>query len=103
MITLPIDTEMKKRGPDFVCIGTQKSGTTWLYDNLLEHPSVCMPPVKEVRFFDLVCPNENLLGLEVPAFPIGLARYKPLFFHPSIQKLKWLYRFYNYHRTIKYD
>jgi hypothetical protein len=39
-------------GPDFLCIGQQKAGTTWLYDQLAAHPSFWMPPVKELHYFN---------------------------------------------------
>ena len=35
----------------FYGIGAQKSGTTWLYHYLLEHPQVFMPRVKEFDYF----------------------------------------------------
>lgn len=38
--------------PDFIGIGAQKAGTTWLYDMLAQNPSVWLPPLKEVHFFD---------------------------------------------------
>lgn len=38
--------------PHFLCIGAHKSGTTWLYENLKQHPAVWLPPVKELHFFD---------------------------------------------------
>jgi hypothetical protein len=38
--------------PDFLGIGAQKSGTTWLHDNLARHPQVWLPPVKEIHYFD---------------------------------------------------
>lgn len=38
--------------PDFICIGAQKSGTTWLYQQLEKHPQVWVPPVKELHYFD---------------------------------------------------
>lgn len=38
--------------PDFVGIGAQKAGTTWLYDMLAQNPSVWLPPLKEVHYFD---------------------------------------------------
>jgi hypothetical protein len=38
------------RLPDFICIGAQKAGTTWLYEQLLGHPDVFMPR-KELDFF----------------------------------------------------
>jgi len=37
--------------PDFIGIGPPKTGTTWIYQNLLNHPQVEMPPDKEIRFF----------------------------------------------------
>ena len=38
--------------PPFLCIGAQKAGTSWLYVQLAKHPSIWMPPVKELHFFD---------------------------------------------------
>lgn len=38
--------------PGFICIGAQKSGTTWLHEQLKRHPLLCMPNQKEIRFFD---------------------------------------------------
>jgi len=38
--------------PDFLCIGAQRSGTTWLYRQLKSHPDFWMPPVKELHYFD---------------------------------------------------
>jgi hypothetical protein len=40
--------------PDFLCIGAQKSGTTWLYQQLHSHPDFWMPPQKELHYFDLL-------------------------------------------------
>jgi len=40
------------RYPDFLCIGAQKAGTTWLDRNLRRHPKVWLPPVKEVQYFN---------------------------------------------------
>ncbi|CAN5690762.1 sulfotransferase [soil metagenome] len=38
--------------PDFLCIGAQKAGTSWLHAQLETHPGLCLPPVKELHFFD---------------------------------------------------
>ena len=38
--------------PDFIGIGAQKAGTTWLGRNLQAHPEVWMPPIKELHYFD---------------------------------------------------
>lgn len=35
--------------PDFLGIGAQKSGTTWLHDKLWLHPQVWLPPIKELH------------------------------------------------------
>jgi hypothetical protein len=40
---------------DFLCIGAQKAGTTWLTANLKVHPKVWTPPfIKELHYFDAV-------------------------------------------------
>lgn len=38
--------------PEFICIGAQKAGTTWLYTMLSKQPEFHMPPVKELHYFD---------------------------------------------------
>src|SRR6266566_10071429 len=38
--------------PDFLCVGAQKGGTSWLYRQLESHPDFWMPPVKELHYFD---------------------------------------------------
>ncbi len=38
--------------PDFLVIGAQKAGTTWLYRNLRVHPQIWMPEEKEIHYFD---------------------------------------------------
>lgn len=47
-------------GPDFICIGAQKGGTQWLYDQLAHHPDFWMPPIKELHYFDRVTPKKRL-------------------------------------------
>lgn len=38
---------------DFVCVGPQRTGTTWVYEMLQRHPDLCLPEVvKETMFFD---------------------------------------------------
>lgn len=38
--------------PDFICIGAQKAGTSWLYSNLAKHPEFSLLPIKEFHYFD---------------------------------------------------
>lgn len=40
------------RLPDALIVGAAKSGTSSLYAWLAQHPSVCVPKTKELRFFD---------------------------------------------------
>ncbi len=42
----------RARGPDFLCIGAQKGGTQWLYDQLVPHPGFWTLPIKELHHFD---------------------------------------------------
>jgi hypothetical protein len=42
---------LRSIGPDFIGIGAQRCGTSWLYNCLLEHPDIFMPQ-KEVHYFD---------------------------------------------------
>jgi Sulfotransferase family len=44
--------EARPRGPDFLVIGAQRAGTTWLHQVLRRHPSLWLPPVKELHYFD---------------------------------------------------
>ena len=46
-------------GPDFLGIGAQKSGTTWLHQMLGKHPEIGLPPGKEVHFWDRRWPAEQ--------------------------------------------
>jgi hypothetical protein len=39
--------------PDFLIIGAQRSGTTYLYNNLCMHPCIAPALTKEVHFFDV--------------------------------------------------
>ena len=40
------------RGPGFIGIGGQKSGTTWLFSHLERHPGVSFPGGKEIHYWD---------------------------------------------------
>ncbi len=44
-------------GPDFICIGGQRCGTTWLYHALRAAPGIWTPPVKELHHFDAMTPG----------------------------------------------
>ena len=42
--------------PNFLCIGAQKAGTTWLHAVLKLHPEVWLPQRKEIHYFDVRYP-----------------------------------------------
>lgn len=44
--------EAEGKGPDFICVGAEKGGTRWLFDQLNHHPDFWMPPIKEIHYFD---------------------------------------------------
>lgn len=70
------------RGPDFLVIGAQRAGTTWLHRVLREHPALWLPPVKELHYFDKLDIDRTVLdpkerrrvGLR------GLLRFDPWLF-----------------------
>lgn len=55
---------------DFLGIGAQKAGTTWLYAQLKQHPDVWMPMVKELHFFSFRSLGAfNAKGLQTTPVP----------------------------------
>lgn len=54
---------MAPRCPDFLVIGAQKAGTTWLFENLRGHDEIWLPPSKEIHYFDGLWPNSFLLNM----------------------------------------
>ena len=49
--------------PDFIGIGAQKAGTTWLHRNLQAHPEIWMPTEKELHYFDEKIKAEAVMAL----------------------------------------
>lgn len=45
--------------PNFLCIGTQKAGTSWLFEQVIQHPNLWMPPIKELHYFDHLFCEDN--------------------------------------------
>ncbi|MBT9312462.1 sulfotransferase domain-containing protein [Leptothoe kymatousa] len=60
---------------DFLAIGPQKTGTTWLYQKIADDSNICFPKnVKETMFFDIF-------------YAKGLSRYLSYFPHRSPHQL----------------
>ena len=83
--------------PDFLCVGAQKAGTSWLYRQLEPHADFWMPPVKELHYLDNLnrtrrfdpprsrdgcdaCFLESIKNLRAQSY-IGLQNYGELFRH----------------------
>ena len=79
----------RKTGPpDFVGVGTQRSGTTWWFRMLSQHPGIKPPPKgkKELHFFDRFCVREMT--------DADIAEYHGLFRGRSDQKAgEWTPRY----------
>ncbi|WAT18946.1 sulfotransferase [Aurantiacibacter sp. MUD11] len=91
---------MVHRPPDFVCIGEQRCGTTWLYQALRRHPDVRLPPVKSIGFFtrqsDLPAVAHMLAG-EAPGEARKMRRVLRTKIR-SFDQLSWFARYYFDHR-----
>jgi Sulfotransferase family len=48
--------------PDFLCVGAQKAGTSWLYRQLESHPDFWMPPVKELHYLNQLTKARRIHG-----------------------------------------
>src|ERR687893_913735 len=87
--------------PDFIGIGAEKAGTTWLARNLAPHPEIHMPR-KEVHYFDRKMRDRSnvvtrLFGKtksdeqwrrQVRRIPSQVIK------NPSLEELRWNYRYY---------
>ncbi len=61
--------------PNFLVIGVEKGGTTWLHAQLKKHPDIFVPATKEVHFFNRY--NSNFK--ERNHFELGLKWYQDFF------------------------
>lgn len=41
------------KGPDFIGIGMERAGTSWLFTHIAAHPEIWVPPLKELHYFDV--------------------------------------------------
>lgn len=58
--------------PEFLCIGVQRSATTWLYEQLRRHRQIFLPARKELHFFDEPPPDM--------AYHLGAVGLRPYYF-----------------------
>jgi len=91
---------MDMRKIDFIGIGAQKAGTSWIHACLYEHPDIFMPATKELHFFSNYYANgwpwyaahfHNLNDHE------RAGEFSPTYlYHPEAPK-----RIFDYHARIK--
>ncbi|OAD23701.1 sulfotransferase [Candidatus Thiomargarita nelsonii] len=56
-----IINDRKRNVPDFLFVGTGKSGTTSIHFYLKQHPQLFLPEIKEPKFFHIVSnPNQSM-------------------------------------------
>ncbi|MDD2722871.1 MAG: sulfotransferase [Methylovulum sp.] len=93
--------------PDFLVIGAQKSGTTWLDRNLRIHPDIWLPPEKEIHFFDFPPLIPFFFLLFAPERPIRhWAKNRMLRDYRKVlakqQSASWYFRYYFLVRTQRW-
>lgn len=52
---------IKPKAPDFIGIGMERAGTSWLFTQLASHPGIWVPPLKEIHYFDVIDPKAKFL------------------------------------------
>lgn len=72
------------RFPDFLIVGPQRTGTTWLHANLREHPEVFLAEPKELFFFSRINNPDH------PRFESNDLEWYLSFFHDPLRR--WLYK-----------
>jgi len=73
---------MSEKMPEFIIIGAAKSGTTALYEYLVEHPDVFMSPIKETNFFAWDASGVKSIFGDKPNnyFPVkSISKYQEIF------------------------
>lgn len=100
--------------PNFLCIGAQKSATSWLNEVLKQHPQIWLPPVKELHYFDhnYVTDNQNWTKAHITSgvkqslfwycnnlankdnFDIGFVKYLSSYVGQDMFTEKWYKRIY---------
>jgi|GEM_PF-1960141 len=63
--------------PEVLCIGPEKTATTWLYWNFRQHPQVWVPPTKELHFLSQ--------GTLIPAHSIKSVLFSSHWFYRGLR------------------
>lgn len=96
--------------PNFIGIGMERAGTSWLFTQIAAHPDIWVPPLKEIHFFDVIDPKAKYLThrysyhlksrIKQKAAPLMDMQFRPEFYKNSfLQYLLWDFYFF----TGKFD
>ncbi|MCI0607232.1 sulfotransferase [bacterium] len=112
---------MKHPIVDFLGIGVQRAGTTWLWRKLRQHPAIWMPPIKELHYFSRATTypspshlSEKYLRDRLFGKEIYHKHFRTLMWghigrsikRHSVRRLRWMSRYYfgtyddNWYRSL---
>ena len=88
----------------FLSVGAMKAGTTWLYEQLKEHPDIYFTPEKEIHYFANVVGIEKQLNhrnriIKLKEMMSSYAKGNPKFISENIDEIYW-YSNYAHPKTI---
>ncbi|ANP75032.1 hypothetical protein A134_00760 [Vibrio crassostreae 9CS106] len=78
----------------FLSVGAMKAGTTWLYEQLKDHPDIHFTPEKEIHYFANKVGIENQLNqrnriLKLKSIMGKLAQGNPKFISQNLEEISW--------------
>ncbi|MDP4556228.1 sulfotransferase [Halomonas meridiana] len=84
----------------FLSVGAMKAGTTWLYEQLKDHPDVAFTPEKEIHYFANVVGIENQLNyrsrlLKLKAVMEKYYHGNPSFLSEKVDEIAWYAKYAN--------
>ncbi|WP_158278783.1 sulfotransferase [Leucothrix arctica] len=89
---------MKKIDNLFLSVGAMKAGTTWLYEQLKEHPEIHFTPEKEIHYFANKVGIENQLNhrnriIKLKHVLEKTANANPKFIAKHLEEISWYTEF----------
>lgn len=89
----------------FLSVGAMKAGTTWLYEQLKDHPEIYFTPEKEIHYFANKVGIENQLNhrnriLKLKSVMEKNAKGNPMFISQNLDDIYW---YANYARAKEID
>lgn len=117
MATVKTGRTAVEGGPDFLGIGMERAGTSWLFTMLAAHPEIWVPPIKELHYFDVISPelkgrrrryNRHLLGrVKQKSAHFWRFTHRPEFYkNGPLEYMRWDSRFFigpqddNWYRSL---